>query len=174
MPVFAAEAPNEFFFPGDINEFYWGLAAFIIVFGLLGWKLVPIARKALSDKADRIADELAAAERAQAEADAEAQAKLAKLGDAEADADAIVADARTAAATIESDGRARADADAAALKERVSAEIEASKATATAELRAELSRKAIVAAEAVVAENLDPASQNELIEQYIAAVGGRS
>lgn len=172
--LLAAEAPNEFFFPGDINEFYWGLAAFTIVFGVLAWKVFPIAGKGLRDKADRIEADLAAANEAQAAADAEAQALLAKLGDAETDAAAVVAEARSTATKLEADAAAKAQADAEALKARVAAELDAARGQATADLRGELSKQALAVAEAVVGDNLDDATQVSLIEQYISQVGASS
>ncbi len=169
--LLAAEAPNEFFFPGDINEFYWGLAAFSIVFGVLAWKVFPIAGKGLRDKADRIEAELAAADEARNAADAEAQALLAKLGDADADAAAVISEARSTAAKLEADAADKARADAEALKARVAAEIEIARGQATADLRSEMSKQALAVAEAVVGANLDDATQAGLIEQYISRVG---
>jgi F-type H+-transporting ATPase subunit b len=172
--VLAAEAPNGKFLPGDIKEFYWGSISFVIVFGLLAWKVFPLVGKALGDKANRIEAELSAAEEAQTQADAEAQALLAKLGDADADATAVVTEARATAAKLEADAAAKADADAEALKVRVAAELDAARGQATVELRAEMSKQALAAAEAVVGDNLDDATQISLIEQYISQVGASS
>ena len=60
----AAEGPNGKFIPADIKELWFGGAAFLIVLGLMVWKLFPVISKALGDRGDRIAAELAAAEKA--------------------------------------------------------------------------------------------------------------
>ena len=174
IPVFAAEEPNDFLIPGDINELYWGTAAFLIVLALIIWKLVPLIGRGLRQRADAVEEELASAEQAQADADAEAEALLAKLADADAEAARIVEDARATAAKLKEDGEARARADAEDLKNRVAAEMDAARAQVAAEVRAELADQAIVAAEAVVQDNLDDAAQSELIEQYITHLGARA
>ncbi len=165
---------NGKFLPGDIKEFYWGLISFSIVFGILAWKVFPIVGKALTDKSQAIADELAAADKAQADADAVAAALLAKLGDADADAEAIVTEAKSTAVTMVSEGKAKAETDAAALKTRATADIANTAAQATAELRNELSLQALAAAEAVVKNSLDEATHRSLIDSYIDQIGATS
>lgn len=169
----AAEGPNGQFFPSDIKEFYFGGAAFLVVFGVIVWKLFPIISKALADRGERIAAELAAAEQAQAEADAEVAAMKAQLGNAEADGRKLVEDARAQAEKVKAEGIARADADAAALRERASSDAEGMRAQVAADIQAEVSARALEAAEKVAMANLDDATQTQLIEQYIDQVGAQ-
>ena len=68
----------------------------------------------------------------------------------------------------------RATTDAADLRTRGGADVEAAKAQATGDLQAEIGVLALGAAEAVVTNNLDDATQNELIENYINGVGASS
>src|SRR5690606_34556662 len=68
LPVLAAEHPNSFMFPGDVNEMWWNIAAFVIVAALLykfGWAATV---KAFKGRTEKIELELAAAEAAKAEA----------------------------------------------------------------------------------------------------------
>ena len=65
-------------------------------------------------------------------------------------------------------------AELAAMRERAAADIESSKAQAVADLQAEVARLAIGAAEVVVQHNLDPSTQTQLVENYIAQVGARA
>ncbi len=58
--------------------------------------------------------------------------------------------------------------------QRAAADIESSKAQAVADLRSEVARLAIGAAEVVVQRNLDPATQTQLVENYIEQVGSRA
>lgn len=169
--LFAADKPNDFFIPGDVNEFWWGLAAFSVVFALLVWKLFPAIGRLLNDRADRVEDELSAADRAKAAADAEIAQLRARLADAETEAAAIVADAETTAASLAAELRSKADAEAAAVRERGEADIAAARARAAVDLQSDLGSRALAAAEAVVRENLDEASQTQLIEDYINRVG---
>jgi F0F1-type ATP synthase membrane subunit b/b' len=68
----------------------------------------------------------------------------------------------------------RAGTDAVDLRARGAADVEAAKAQATGDLQAELGVLALGAAEAVVANNLDAGTQNDLIENYINRVGAGS
>ena len=166
----ASEGPNGKFIPADPKELYFGAAAFFIVLYFLVTKLFPIINKALGDRGDKVEAELAAAEEAQAAADAEVAALKAKLGDAEADAQALVDSANRQADKLKSDAAAKADADADAIRERAASDIEGMRAQAQADLQAEVTGKALSAAEDVVRESLDDATQNDLIESYINQV----
>ena len=57
------------------------------------------------------------------------------------------------------------------MRERAAADIEAAKAQAIADLRAEVAALAIGAAEVVVQHNLDASTQTQLVENYISQVG---
>ena len=169
--LLASEAPNSFLLPGDINEFYWGTVAFVVVFGLLGKFAVPVLRKGLQARSEKIAKELGAADAAKAEALAEAERIRASIGNAEADAAAVVAEARTAAAQLVATMKERSVQEAADLRTRAAADIESQKNQAIADLRAEVTELARGAAEAVVRSNLDDATQAALIDRYIDQVG---
>ena len=69
---------------------------------------------------------------------------------------------------------AKADTDAAELVARATADVEASKGQALADLQADAASLALGAAEAVVNRNLDAATQTDLIETYITQVGAQS
>ena len=56
--ILAAEGPNGIWLPADIKEFAWSAAAFGIVALLLITKVLPLIRKGLSDRSERIRDEL--------------------------------------------------------------------------------------------------------------------
>ena len=69
---------------------------------------------------------------------------------------------------------ARADTDAAEVRARGLADVESTKTQATSDLQAEIGVLAMGAAEAVVANTLDEATQAELIDSYITTVGSRA
>jgi F0F1-type ATP synthase membrane subunit b/b' len=60
------------------------------------------------------------------------------------------------------------------MRERASADVEAAKTQAIADLRREVSSLAIGAAEVVVQRNLDRPTQEQLIENYINQVASRN
>jgi len=165
-------APNGFFI-GDWDEWAWSAAAFLIVVVLLVKLAGPAAVKAFRARSERIEKELGAAEASRAEALAASQRVTEAMSGADEEAAAIVAEAREAAAAMEVQLRQRADAEAADLRARAQADIESSRAQAIADLQAEVSELALGAAENVVRRNLDPATQDALVESYITQVGSR-
>ena len=168
--IFAAEGPNGNWIPGDINEFYWGSVAFLLIVAVFIWKGLPGVKAAMKAQTAKVESELAAAEQAKAEAESELASLQSSLGDAGAEAEAIVAEAREQATRLEADLIARAETDVAEAKERARIEVAAQRDQALADLRAAVAAQAQTAADAVVRNNLDDATQASLIDDYIAAV----
>ena len=167
--ILAAEGPNGNFIPGDINEFYWGSAAFGIILVIFLWKGVPAISNLMKARTARIEDEIAAAAAQKAAAEDQLATLSGQLGDADAEAAKIIADAREQAAKLEADLLVRAEADVAETKERSRIEIQAQRDQALADLRAAVAHQARVAADAVVRQNLDDAgTQSALIDDYIS------
>ena len=102
---------------------------------------------------------------------ASATGSAAALADSDTEAARIVEDARQTADRLRADLSARADAAIIALRERGVNDIEAARRQAESDLRIEVSTLALGAAEQVVHHNLDAATQQSLIEAYIAQVG---
>ena len=160
--IFAAEGPNGNWIPGDPNELYWGSAAFLIIAVVFVMKGVPAIKAAMKATSAKVEGELA---------EAELEALTSSLGDAGAEAEAIIADAREQATRLEADLIARAENDVAEAKERARIEVAAQRDQALADLRAAVAEQARVAADAVVRDNLDDATQSALIDDYISSVG---
>jgi len=167
--VLAAEAPNEIFFPGDINEFYWGSLAFLVVVAFLMWKVFPAARRMMRASSDRIAAELQAAETTRAQSEQRTVSLKQQLGDIDRKKAELLEESRQVAADLESDLIARAEAEAQEVASRGEAEVELMRRQATADLQAEVGSWVAGAAEVLIAEVLqaDEQTQNELVEDYI-------
>lgn len=169
--LLAAEGvPNGRFMPADPKEFFWSAGAFLIVLALLVWKVLPLAKKGLSDRSDRIRAEIVEAERAKVEAESELSSLRSKLGDADAEAARIKDEAKKTASTLKADLIARADADAADAKGKASLEASATSGAAAADIQAAVANQAAAAAESVVSANLDQAAHADLIDRYIEEV----
>jgi F-type H+-transporting ATPase subunit b len=165
------EHKNGFIIPGDINEVIWGSIAFLLIVGLIVWKgRGPIAAM-WNGRIDRIRNEVTAAASTRAAAEARLAEVEASIANADAERQRIVADAHTDAETVKAQIIARAGTDAAELRARGLADAEAARSQATADLQAEIGILAIGAAEKVVANSLDAATQAELIDNYIDKVG---
>lgn len=170
----AEHAENGFILPGDINEAIWGSISFTLIVLLFLWKGLPAVKVMWNGRIDRIRNEVTSA----AETRAAAEAKLAEvesnIANAADERQRIIAAARTDAQTVKAQIIARAGTDAADLKARGLADAEAAKAQATSDLQAEIGALALGAAEQVVANSLDAATQNQLIDSYIDRVGAGS
>ena len=165
---------NSFILPGDINEVIWGSLAFLIVVGLLAWKGGPAIKGMWNGRIDRLRNEVTSAADARAAAEARLAEVESNIANADAERQRIVADARTDAASVKAQIIERAGVDAADLRARGAADAEGARAQATADLQAEIGALAIGAAEKVVTNSLDAATQNELIDNYISRVGAGS
>ncbi len=172
ISILAAEGPNYRFLPADFREFAWAAGAFAIVALLLIWKVLPSIKAGLSGRSDRIRDELVEAERARVDAEAELSALRSKLGSADDEQARIAAEAAETAERVKADLMARADEDAETAKQRAAVELAASSGQASADLQTAVAGQATLAAESVVMSNLDDATHDDLINQYIEKVSG--
>ncbi|MEM9201661.1 MAG: hypothetical protein AAGC53_08375 [Actinomycetota bacterium] len=170
LNLLAAEGPNGRWLPSDVNEFYWGAAAFTVIVVLFVMKGLPAVKKLFADQTAAVEAEFADAAKAKADAEAELASLQASLGDADAEAAAILDDARAQATKLEADLVAKATSDIAEAKERSQLEIAAQREQALADLRIAVAEQARTAADAVVMSNLDDATQSALIDDYISAV----
>lgn len=172
--IFAAEEPNSTFLPGDVNEFYWGLFAFLIVVGLIAWKGGPVISRFMKGHSEKIETELSDGESEREAAEDKVANLEAALGDSDTEAQRIMTEAQATAEQVEADLKAKADADVADMRVRAEAEVESLKAHAAADLQARVAALTLGAAEEVVRQNLDEEAQGRLVEDYISQVGARS
>lgn len=170
LHLLAAEGPNGLQLPSDINEVYWGTAAFLVLL-VVGYKLAwPAIVSGFKGRTERIEADLNAAQIARSEAEAALEAQTADLPDVSAEADRIVNDAQATAAKLRTDIAAKAQSDAAALKERAAADIASQQSQAQADLQAEVAELTKGATDAVVTAQLDASAQAGLIDRYIDQV----
>lgn len=167
----AAENPNSTMLPGDLNELWWAIFAFVVIVALLYKLAWPAIVKGLQSRTAKIENELGVAEAARVEALAQAETVKASVADAESEAARIVAESHDTAAQLAASLRERADTEMVELRNRAAADISSQTAQAIADLQAEIAELAQGAAEAVVLHNLDDATQTALIDRYIDQVG---
>ncbi|MEL7155110.1 MAG: F0F1 ATP synthase subunit B [Actinomycetota bacterium] len=170
LNLLAAEAPNGVHIPGDVNEVYWGTAAFLVLVVLfIRYGIGPV-RTAMRRRTERIEAELADARRQREEAESALNASAADLPDVSVEETRIREEAVAQAARLKADLIAKAESDAADVRTRGTVEVENYRRQAIADLTAHMSSLTKDSAEAVVHESLDDQSQNDLIENYINQV----
>jgi F-type H+-transporting ATPase subunit b len=157
-----------------IKEIFIGGAASLIVFVAL-WKFAgPAIAKSMRDRTARIQGELDGAAEAQVDADRQAAEIRTALGDIDGERQRLFAEADMQAEAILTDGRVRLDQEIAELHARADADIATASSRSGDELRSEIGRHASASIERVVAESLDDAAQQDLIESFIQRVGASS
>ena len=169
-----AEEGNGKWLPHDNNEVIWGTIAFFLVMGLLIWKAGPTIKAAIAARPERISGELDSATEARTAAEAERDRIKAALADSDSEAARIVEEARQTADRLRADIEARAEGEVATLRERNAHDIATARRQAESDLVGEVSRLALGAAEKVVHNNLDDATQQALIENFISQVGANN
>jgi F-type H+-transporting ATPase subunit b len=163
------QTPSKFWPEG--YEMLFGIPASLLVFFLL-WKFAgPAVKKAMAARTAKIQAELDAGEAARIAAEAEAARIRQAKGDIAKDRERLLAEADAQAAALLEDGRARVAQELTDLEARAAADVTAAAARIGDELRAEIARLSAAAVDHVVTGSLDEATQQELIESFIAAVG---
>ena len=172
-PIDDARSIHEIW-PADA-ELIYGTAASLLIFYVLFRFAGPPIKKAMADRTDRIQNDLDESAAAKADAESEAASIRQAAGDIDAERQRLFVEADAQAESLLVDGRARLEQEAAELEARADAEIEAAGGRVNDELRAEISRLANHATERVLADGaIDAATQQDLIESFIARVGAGS
>ncbi len=156
------------------NEMFWAFVFFVLLWALMKYVLLPPIMKTFQERADKVRDDLAAAEAAETARVTKLEQYEAELAGARAEAVALIEQARS-----EGDAQRRtqitaAEADVAAAKAEAAAEVAQAKAAARAELSGSIADIAVGAAEAVVQKPLDRAAQGQLVEDYVNRAGSQN
>lgn len=136
---------------------------FLLLFFLLSRFAFPAIRNMLDQRAGRIAEALAVAERARAEA-AQSQADIqAQIDEARRQGQAIIEQASRAAEQLRAELSQQAEVEAQRIKERAQTDFELEREKAMTELRRQFADLTVTAAEKVIGRSLDRQAHEGLI-----------
>ena len=121
----------------------------------------------LDQRAERIRDSLAAAERASADAASSAERVEQELVNARGQGQALIAEARDAASRLKDQEAERTRAQVDEMLDRAREEIRREREAAVEEVRREFAGIAILAAERIVEQSLDEGAHRELIDRVL-------
>jgi F-type H+-transporting ATPase subunit b len=148
------------------------LIAQMVVFLILAWftmKFVwPPMVKALDERAKKIADGLAAAEKGKTELEAAHKRVDQELAQARTDGQQRIADAEKRALSVADEIKANAQAEAARILAQAKADAEQQVVKARETLRAEVAALAVQGAEQILKREIDQAAHTELLNQLKA------
>jgi len=144
----------------------------MVVFLILAWftmKFVwPPMVKALDERAKKIADGLAAAEKGKTELEAAHKRVDQELAQARTDGQQRIADAEKRALSVADEIKANAQAEAARILAQAKADAEQQVVKARETLRAEVAALAVQGAEQILKREIDQAAHTELLNQLKA------
>ncbi len=157
-----------------MKEVIIGGLATLIVFGMLYKFAWPAIAQGMKDRTARIQTDLDESAAARSKAESDAAEIRTNLGDVEGERSCLFAEADAQAAALLEDGRARLTQEIAELEVKAEADVAAAAGRGADDLRADIARYSSQAIESSVATSLDDATQQELIESFIARVGAAS
>lgn len=153
-------------------ELLYGSIASILVFGALFVVLRKPVAKFFRERTERIQGELDAAQADQAQAKSEAEQIRAAAGDIDAERKRRFDEADQQAAALLAEGRTRLAEEVQEIEAKADADIAAAAGRSNDELTGEVASLANRATDAALAAGIvDAATQQELIEAFIARVG---
>lgn len=161
---------HSWILPETPEIIYGGLASVLVIAALVKF-VGPMVKKALNARTEKIQKELDESAAARNTAQGEAAQIRQAAGDIQAERGRLLAEAEAQAAALLTDGRARLEQEVRDLEARAAADIVAAAGRSGDELHAEIARLSGAASERLVGSVLDDATQNELIEAFIAKVG---
>ena len=161
---------HHWLLPETAEIIYGGIASVLIIGALVKFAL-PQFKKALAARTERIQKELDSSANDLAQAQADASKIRQALGDIASEKARLLADAKAQADALLADGRARLTAEISDMEAKADADVAAAAARGSDELRTEIGRLATVATDRVIASVLDDATQQSLVENFIAKVG---
>jgi F-type H+-transporting ATPase subunit b len=156
------------------NELFWGAVCFFGLWALMKFVLLKPIVSTMEDRAAKVRDELDQAERAESELVSAIEQYQSGLSGAKADATRSIEAARAEADAYRAQVLAQAETEVAAMRSAAAEEVAGKKLAAMAELRDGVAAIAVDAASAVVQKQLDPASQMQIIEDYVNRAGSQS
>jgi F-type H+-transporting ATPase subunit b len=156
----------------DITQSFTAeLIAFVIMVLILAKWAWPWFVRATTARQEKIAAQLAAAERAQQEAEQRLQEVDRRLQEARAQAAEMLAAAGRSGEQLRAELRARAEEDAKRVVESARQDIEAERRRAIDSIRSEVADMVVSATEKVIGEALDERLHRRLIERALAQMG---
>lgn len=151
------------------SDLLWGAVAFIVIFGLFVWKIIPRLNTLLDERSAAISGRIDEAKHAREEADALLERYQQQLADARAEAARIRDGAREDAKQIRAELVEQAQAEAARIVSQARNQIQSERDAAVQSLRAEVGSLALDLASAVVTDHLaSDANAKAFVDRFLA------
>ncbi|MFN0132919.1 MAG: F0F1 ATP synthase subunit B [Phycisphaerales bacterium] len=143
------------------------LVVFAIVLAVLSKTAWPKISKGLEDRAEKIKDEIAAAEAARKQAKDALNQYERSLSDARAEAQRMLEKTKSQQQALADELRAKADIELTAMRDRARRDIEAAKRAALAEIYASAADLSTTIASKILRREVTPRDQQRLVEESL-------
>ena len=145
---------------------------FAILLFLLQRFLFPPILKMLDERQERVRESMERAEALRQESVSAAEAVKAQLDEARREGQNIINNANQIAERIRSERQAQAQTEYETILKRAQEDAAREREQAFAELRVQIADLAVMAAERIIHRNLDPNTQRQLVDEFLAGAGG--
>ena len=154
-----------------MNEMFWTLVFFAILWALMKFVLLPPVMRTFQERADKLRDDQQAADEADATRVDRLEQYEAGLAGARSEAVRIIEQARAEGDAERRTQVGAAEAEVAAMRAAAAEEIAGAKERARNELTGSITDIAVGAAEAVVQKSIDRSAQVRVVEDYVNQAG---
>jgi F-type H+-transporting ATPase subunit b len=144
------------------------IVVFVIVLAILAKTVWPKIYQGLDERANKIREEIGAAEAARAQARSALEQYEKALAEAQAEARRMLDEAKQSQQALAADLKAKADAELVRMKERARADIEAAKKTALTEIYTESANLATLVARKILQRELSDTDHRRLLDESLA------
>lgn len=158
----------------DTPELIWGLFAFLILMGLMTKFVFPKANQALEDRTAAIQGKMEEASARLIEAEEAKRAYEADIADARGEADRIIEEAKATAESLRAEIVAKAESEAAAIVERAQVDVAGERDRVVQDLRSQVGAISVELASRIVERELDQATHEGLVDEYIERLSSQN
>ncbi len=155
----------------NLPGLFWHTLNFLVLLFVLKRFLFPPVLRMLDERQARIRESMERAEQIQAESARAAETVKAQLDDARREGQNIINNASQIAQRIQTERQQQAQAEYEAILRRAQEDAAREREQAFAELRAQVADLAVLAAERIIHRQLDPATQRQLVNEFLAEAG---
>lgn len=158
--------------PQGIASAVTALVVFALVFAVLATKVWPTIATALDERANKIRDEIEAAELARKQAKEALEEYQKNLSEARAEAQRMIEQAKSQQLAVAAAEKAKLEAELAKERERAMRDIEAAKRAAVSELYAQSAVLATTIASKILKRSITSSDHQQLIEESLGQMQG--
>lgn len=149
------------------SQVFWTSLSFLMLLGLMAWKVTPVITSVLDERAERIRNDLDSAASLKKDAEQALATYEKQIKTARQEAADIVANARKESEDLVALRTSELNAELKRKSDEAAAHIETAKNTAVEELKAQVAEMAVLATEKLIGEQVDASKASKLTDEAL-------